>query len=225
MTSALLLPLLSGQGPLALLVLTLVIFAETGLLVGFFLPGDSLLFTAGLFIASHVLPLPIALVIACTWIAGALGDQVAYLIGGRLGRGLFQPGRSRWISTRHVTAAREFFERHGHKAVILARFVPLARTFTPVVAGAVTMPRRRFTTYNVVGGLLWVTAMCLAGYFLGGVPFVAHHVDAVTLGIIALSLVPAGITLLRRHRTRAHAAPDTSILDQSTAHEPCRTAR
>lgn len=223
MTSTLFLPLLSGQGPLALLVLTLVIFAETGLLVGFFLPGDSLLFTAGLLIASHVLPIPIGLVIAATWVAGALGDQVAYLIGGRLGRGLFRPGRSRWISGRHVKAAQEFFERHGHKAVILARFVPLARTFTPVVAGAVEMPRRRFTGYNVVGGLLWVTAMLLAGYFLGGVPLVAHHVDVVTIGIVALSLVPATIALLRRRRAAAREEREEreeSILDERVAPDP-----
>lgn len=191
--------MLSDLGPVAVLVLVAVVFAETGLLVGFFLPGDSLLFAAGLLVASGVLPVPLFVVIVATWAAAALGDQVAYWIGGRLGGRLFT-GRSRFISTKHVESARVFFEKHGHLAVILARFVPLARTFTPVVAGAVEMPRRRFTIYNVVGGLLWTTSMCLAGCFLGGVPLVANHVDIVTIGIIALSLLPAVLSFLRHRR-------------------------
>ncbi|MFT4264135.1 MAG: VTT domain-containing protein [Nocardioides sp.] len=212
--------LLSDAGPFAVLVLALVIFAETGLLVGFFLPGDSLLFTAGLLVASGVLNVPLVVVILVTWIAGALGDQVAYWIGGKLGKSLFVPGRSRWISVRHVRAAHEFFAHHGHKAVILARFVPLARTFTPVVAGAVEMPRRRFTTYNIAGGLLWTASMSLAGYFLGGVPIIADHVDIVVVGIVALSLVPAAIAFLRGRQAKggsaeAGAPGDQAVTDQA----------
>lgn len=206
MTSALT-SLLSDLGPVAVLLLFAVVFAETGLLIGFFLPGDSLLFAAGLLVASGVLPVPLFVVIAATWLAAALGDQVAYWIGRRLGGRLFT-SNSRFVSAKHVDSARVFFERHGHMAVILARFVPLARTFTPVVAGAVEMPRRRFTIYNVVGGLLWTTSMCLAGYFLGGVPLVANHVDVVTIGIIALSLLPAAFSLLRHRRNRRRSEAD-----------------
>lgn len=204
-----LISLMSSLGPLALLVLVAAIFAETGLLVGFFLPGDSLLFGAGLLVASHALPEPLALVIVAAWVAGVLGDQVAYVIGERLGPRLLGEHGPRWVSTRHVRAAQAFFGRHGHKAVILARFVPLVRTFTPVVAGGVGMPRRRFTAFNVAGGLLWTVSMCLAGYFLGGLPLIAAHVDLVVIAMIAVSLVPAAVALVRRRARRARRAqPD-----------------
>lgn len=208
--------MLTDLGPLAVLVLAAVIFAETGLLVGFFLPGDSLLFTAGVLVASHVLPVPLVVVILATWVAAALGDQVAYRIGSGLGGRLYAKGGSRWIPLRHVEAAREFFDRHGHKAVVLARFVPLVRTFTPVVAGAAQMPRRRFSAYNIGGGLLWTASMLTAGYFLGGIPFIAAHVDVVTLAIIGLSLVPAGIAVLRARARRSGDRPDgpTPTADQ-----------
>lgn len=209
--------LLTDLGPASVLVLMLVIFAETGLLVGFFLPGDSLLFTAGLLVASGVLPVHLGVVILATWVAGVLGDQVAYLIGGGLGARLFTGRQPRWIPARHVESARVFFDHHGHKAVILARFVPLARTFTPVVAGAVEMPRRRFTVYNIIGGFLWTACMALAGYFLGGVPIVAQHVDIVTLGIIAVSLVPAAIAFIRARRTGARRDTRTEAQVDSRA--------
>ncbi|HBO53734.1 DedA family protein [Janibacter terrae] len=189
--------LLTHLGPMAVAVLAAVIFAETGLLVGFFLPGDSLLFTAGLLVASHVIPVPLVLVVLATWVAAAVGDQVAYVIGHRLGGRLLAKGGTRWAPERRVRSATDFFDRHGHKAVVLARFVPLVRTFTPVVAGAVAMPRRRFTGYNVVGGLAWTASLLTAGHFLGQVPVIAHHVDLAVLGVIAVSLVPAAVAVLR----------------------------
>jgi membrane-associated protein len=195
-----LVPLLASLGSAALLLLVGVVFAETGLLVGFFLPGDSILFAAGLFVSTGVIPLPLSLVLAATWAAAVAGDQVGYSIGHRVGPRLFASDTSRWWSRRHLEAARRFFDRHGTKAVVLARFVPGARTFTPVVAGAVGMPRRRFTAYNVAGGLGWTLAMILAGFFLGGVQVVAAHVELFTLGLIALSLVPAAIAMVRRRR-------------------------
>lgn len=167
----------------------------------FFLPGDSLLFAAGLFTAAGVIPLPIGLILAGAAASAVAGDQVGFRIGRRLGPRLFAPGGRRPWSQRHVAAAHDFFERHGHKAVVLARFVPLARTFTPVVAGAVGMPARRFTGYNVVGGLLWTTSMLLAGFFLGGVPLIAAHVELATVALIAVSLIPATAAFLR-HRMR-----------------------
>ncbi|MCM3515152.1 DedA family protein [Nocardioides sp. P86] len=195
--TAIFVPLLATLGPAALLLLCAVVFAETGLLVGFFLPGDSLLFAAGLLVATGTIPVPVLLVVAATWASASVGDQVAYTIGRRYGPRLFDRRPSRLFSPRHVSAARAFFDRHGHKAVILARFVPLARTFTPVVAGAVAMPRRRFTAYNVLGGLAWTTAMTLAGFYLGGVPLIAHHVEVTSLALVGLSLVPAAIALAR----------------------------
>ncbi|GAA3634611.1 hypothetical protein GCM10022223_61200 [Kineosporia mesophila] len=190
--------LLSQMGPAAVLLLALIIFAETGLLVGFFLPGDSLLFAAGLLVANGTVPVPLVVVIGAVWAAASLGDQLGYWIGGRIGPRLFGGRPGRWIRARHVDAAREFFDRHGSKAVITARFVALVRTFTPVVAGAVGMPRRRFTVYNVAGGLLWTAGMLLSGYFLGAIPFVADHVELTTLALDALVVTPAVVAFLIR---------------------------
>lgn len=198
--------MLAGLGPAALLLLMVVIFAETGLLVGFFLPGDSLLFAAGLLVAAGTIPLPLGLVIAGTGASAVAGDQVAYAIGHRYGARLLARHRTRWWSRRHLLAARGFFERHGPQAVVLARFVPLARTFTPVVAGAVGMPRRRFTTYNVIGGFAWTAGVTLAGYFLGGVPLIAAHVELAILALVAASLLPATWSLIRRLRARRREA-------------------
>lgn len=192
---------LTGLGPAALLVLFALVFAESGLLVGFFLPGDSLLFAAGLLTAAGLLQAPIAVLIVTIWVAAVLGDQTGYWIGGRLGR-----LRGRWLPRRHLAQAHVFFIRHGHVAVVLARFVPVVRTLTPVVAGAAAMPQRRFLAYNAAGGLAWSVVMCLAGYFLGGVPLVARHVDVLTVAVIVVSLLPAGTAVLRRRLLRQRAA-------------------
>ncbi|MCL8024479.1 DedA family protein [Nocardioides bruguierae] len=196
-------PLLASLGLWAPVLVGAVLFAETGLLVGFFLPGDSLLFAVAVLASSGVLSASIWVFAGAAWLGAALGDQVGYLIGQRWGSRLLvsrEDGghRPRWLSGHHIDAAHRFFLEHGHKAVVLARFVPLVRTFTPVVAGALAMPRRRFTVYNVLGGLLWVVLLLAAGWYLGEVRFVADHVDLVTLGLVAVSLVPAGVALLRR---------------------------
>ena len=204
---------------LAVLLLAGVVFAETGLLVGFFLPGDSLLFAAGLFAAAGAIPVPVLVLGAAAWGAGVAGDQVAYAIGHRWGPGLVARGggRRRWLDVRHLDAAQRFFERHGPKAIVLARFLPLVRTFTPVVAGAASMPRRRFTTYNVLGGLLWVAVMMAAGWFLGGVPWIAAHVELATMALIAVSLVPALSSYLRaRHGRSGASAPAKEEPDRPT---------
>lgn len=206
--TAVLVPLLAHLGAASVALLAGVLFAETGLLVGFFLPGDSLLFASGVLTATGSIPLPVLLVAAAAVAAGVLGDQVAYLLGARYGVRLVGPEarRRRWLSTEHVEAARAFFERHGPRAVVLARFLPLVRTFTPLVAGTVGMPRGRFTAYNVGGGVAWVASLLAAGWYLGGVPLVAAHVDLVTVGLVTVSLVPAGVGLLRRRR-RGTVAP------------------
>ena len=209
-------------GPAAVLLLAAVVFAETGLLVGFFLPGDSLLFAAGLFVATGVVPVPLAVVVLVTFAAAVLGDQLAYTIGRRGGRSLLGSDRP-WTRRmdHHLAAAAGFFERHGPKAVVLARFVPLARTFTPVVAGAAAMPRRTFTAYNMLGGLLWTAGMVLAGYLLGGVPLVARHVELMTVALASVSLIPAAAALLRRRR-RSRPAPSGSAVPSDRPHAGVR---
>jgi membrane-associated protein len=192
---------LSGMGgPLCLLVVMVIVFAETGLLAGFFLPGDSLLFTTGVLLAGGVVHLPFALVALGVVVAAFAGDQVGYLLGRAAGPRLFARPDSRLFSRRHAVRAHDFFLRHGAKAVMLARFVPIVRTFTPTVAGVGAMPYARFTAYNAIGGVLWGVGMLTAGHLLGGVPFVAAHVEVMTLAVVALSLVPALVSVLRSRR-------------------------
>jgi membrane protein DedA with SNARE-associated domain len=195
---ALLTPLMAMLGPLAVLLMMAVLFAETGLLVGFFLPGDSLLFTAGVLVAAGVMHLPLLLVIVAAFVAAVVGDQVGYLVGRRFGPRVFSRPRSRFFSPAHAGRAQAFFDRHGPRAVVLARFVPVVRTFTPVVAGVAEMPRGRFTGYNVVGAGLWTAGLLVAGYFLGGIPLIAAHIELFAIGMVALSLVPAAVALVRR---------------------------
>jgi membrane-associated protein len=200
-------PLLSVLGPAALLVAVAIVFAETGLLLGFFLPGDSLLFTLGLLSAAGALHLPVWVVVAGIFVAAVAGDQVGYLLGRRFGSRLFHREGSRWFRASHAERARVFFERHGSKAVVLARFVPVVRTFTPVVAGVAGMPRRQFTTFNVASGLLWSVLLVAAGYFFGGIPIVAAHVELIVIGLALLSLVPAFVAYLRARGTRRSPDP------------------
>jgi membrane-associated protein len=193
-----------------LVVLALVVFAESGLLIGFFLPGDSLLFVAG-FIASGAggggLP-PIALVIAVVVLAAIAGDQVGYAIGRRVGAALFRRPRSRLFDPRNVVRTEQFFERHGAKTIVLARFVPIVRTFAPVVAGVGSMRYRTFVAFNVVGGLLWGVGVTLAGYFLGDVGPVRRHVELATVGVVSLSLVPVVLEIARHRRNARRARPE-----------------
>lgn len=188
---AVLTPLLYTLGPAALAVVMAVVFAESGLLVGFFLPGDSLLFLAGALVASDVINLPIWALTAGVLVAAAAGDQVGYLIGRRYGPRLFSRPDSRLFSQANAARARLFFDRHGPKAVILARFVPVVRTFVPASAGVGRMDRRRFTTYNLVGAALWSVGIVTAGVVFGGIPFVTHHIELITIGLAASSVLPA----------------------------------
>ena len=200
-------PSLVVLGPIALLVAMGIVFAETGLLVGFFLPGDSLLFSLGILGAGGLLHLPFWLVAAGLLVAAVAGDQVGYLIGRRFGPQVFSRSESRFFSRSHADRAQAFFATHGPKAVVLARFVPVVRTFTPVVAGVARMPRRRFTAYNVVGALAWTTGLLTVGFYLGGVPLIAAHIELFAIGLVALSLIPAAAGLLRSRSTRARQRP------------------
>jgi membrane-associated protein/undecaprenyl-diphosphatase len=215
---ALLTPLMAVLGPAAVLLLMAVLFAETGLLAGFFLPGDTLLFTAGVLVASGAVHLPLWLVVLAAAGAAVVGDQLGYVIGRRFGPRLFRRRSSRLLSEHHLDRARAFFDRHGPKAVVLARFVPLVRTFTPAVAGAARMPRRRFTAYNLLGALGWTALFLAAGYFLGGIAVVAAHVELIALAMVVLSLVPAAVVHLRRRRRRrttGRVAPAAPVLSRA----------
>ncbi len=165
-----------------------IVFAESGLLIGFFLPGDSLLFTAGL-LASRGFSNVALLMVACS-IAAVAGDQVGYLIGRRAGPALFKRPESRFFHQRNVERARAYFEEHGSKTIILARFVPVVRTFAPMVAGVAGMEYRRFVTFNVVGGVVWGAGVTLLGYLLGNS---IHDIDRWLIPII---LLIAGISFL-----------------------------
>jgi membrane protein DedA with SNARE-associated domain len=200
-------PFLLMLGPVALLVAMGIVFAETGLLVGFFLPGDSLLFTLGVLAAGGLLHLPLWVVALGVGVAAVVGDQVGYLLGRRFGPHIFSRPRSRWFSRSHAERAQAFFDRHGPKAVVLARFLPVVRTFTPVVAGVARMPRSRFTAYNVVGALAWTLGLLAVGFYLGGIPLIAAHIELFAVGMVALSLVPALVGVLRHRATRRATTP------------------
>ena len=183
-------------------VLVAIVFVETGLLVGFFLPGDSLLITAGLVAATGALNiwwLNLLLILAAV-----VGDSVGYTIGWRAGPRLFTRPKSMLFNPRHVERTRGFYARHGAKTIVIARFVPIVRTFAPVVAGVGQMEYRRFLFYNVAGGVGWVTSMTWAGYLLGQtVPNINEHIHILVLVVILLSLIPVVVELVRERRRSA----------------------
>ena len=187
--------------------LVAIVFTETGLLIGFFLPGDSLLITAGLVAAAG--GLDIWLLNGLLSVAAIAGDSVGYAIGYRTGPRIFTREDSRWFSRTHLVRTREFYERHGGKTIVLARFIPIIRTFAPVVAGVGQMEYRRFLAYNVFGGIGWVCGLLWTGYLLGqSVPDIGRHVHVVIAIVIGLSVVPIGVEFLkaRARRRRAVAA-------------------
>jgi membrane-associated protein len=183
-------------------VLAAIVFTETGLLVGFFLPGDSLLITAGLVATTGALN--IWWLNALLIVAAVVGDSVGYAIGARLGPRIFTRDKSVLFHPRHIERTRAFYARHGAKTIVIARFVPIIRTFAPVVAGVGQMPYRQFLLYNIAGGVGWVTSMTWAGYLLGqAVPNIAEHIHVVVGIVILLSLIPIGIEILRERRRRS----------------------
>jgi membrane-associated protein len=182
-----------------LIALAIIVFTETGLMVGFFLPGDSLLVTAGLFAAKGDLNIfsLIALLSACA----ILGDATGYAIGKKLGPALFKKEDSLLFKKKHLVAAHDFYEKHGGKTIIIARFVPIIRTFAPVVAGMGGMSYRRFAMFNIVGGVAWVTSMTMIGYGLVTMfPATEKHIEKVIIIVILISFVPAVIEWWRAKR-------------------------
>jgi membrane-associated protein len=179
-----------------ILMLTIIVFAETGLLVGFFLPGDSLLVTAGVFAATGHLDISTLLTVVAA--AAIIGDQVGYYIGYRTGPRIFKREDSLLFKRAHLVRAHDFYEKHGGKTIILARFMPIIRTFAPVVAGVGAMEYRKFVVYNVAGGFLWVWSMVLLGFSLGhAVPDIDRHIHVVIAIVIFLSILPAIVEYLR----------------------------
>lgn len=177
-----------------------IVFAESGLLVGFFLPGDSLLFTAG-FLASQGL-LNIWLLIGGSFICAVLGDNVGYSTGHRFGRRLFRKEDSWLFHKKHLVTAQKFYEKYGKKTIILARFMPVVRTFAPIVAGVGSMDYRTFLTYNLIGGFLWTFGITLLGYFLGRViPDVDKYLLPIILVIIVASIAPSILHLYQENKT------------------------
>ncbi len=195
-----LLALVETYGAWTYLILSAVVFLETGLVVTPFLPGDSLLFAAGAFAAVGVLELPWLLVLLTA--AAILGDTVNYWIGYAVRRRLAERGRLPFVKPAHLERTHAFYEKYGAKTIILARFVPIVRTFAPFVAGVGTMSYGRFMSYNVVGGVAWVLVCSLGGYFFGNLPFVRENFSLVILAIIVVSLVPAVVEFLRARRAR-----------------------
>ncbi|MEU5634273.1 DedA family protein [Streptomyces rishiriensis] len=189
--------------------LLLIVFAESGLLIGFFLPGDSLLFTAGLLITSNQLDFPLWGAVALICAAAVLGDQAGYMFGKKVGPSLFNRPDSRLFKQENVTKAHEFFEKHGPKSLILARFVPIVRTFTPIIAGVSGMRYRSFLTFNVIGGVLWGAGVTLLGSWLGNIAFVKKNIELMLILIVLLSVVPIVIEFMRARSKSGKSASRT----------------
>ena len=179
-----------------------IVFAECGLLVGFFLPGDSLLFTAGLLVAQDKITQPLWLVCVLICIAAIAGNQVGYLIGRKAGPAIFHRPDSRLFKQEYVDKTYAFFDRYGVRAIVLGRFVPIVRTFITVTAGVGRMDYRLYAIYSVIGGVLWGVGVTVLGHALGDVQFVNDHIELILVGIVAVSVIPIGVELLRK-RSRA----------------------
>ncbi len=192
--------LIQAFGAFAVLGVCAVVIAETGLLVGFFLPGDSLLFTTGLLTATGVIPTPIAVVALAIGVAAFVGDQIGYAIGRKAGPHVFNRPDSRLFKQEYVERTQHFYDTYGGRTVVLARFVPIVRTFAPVMAGVGTMRYRTFVTYNLVGAVGWGVGVTLLGYWLGGFAFVKDNIEFILIGIVAVSVVPVALEVLRARR-------------------------
>ncbi len=192
--------ILQWLGPWALVGLALIVFAECGLLIGFFLPGDSLLFTAGLFVADGAIRSPLWLVCALLVLAAVLGNACGYWIGRSAGPAVFERPRSRMFRPEHVVKTQEFFDRYGNRAIVLGRFVPIVRTFITVMAGVGRMAPRRYLTYSVIGGVAWAAGVTVLGYWLGQFAFVKANIEFMIIAIVIASILPMVVEIVRARR-------------------------
>ncbi|GAA1375353.1 DedA family protein [Streptomyces beijiangensis] len=212
--------LISTFGLIGLLV---IVFAESGLLIGFFLPGDSLLFTTGLLVTTGKLDTPLWLVCVLVAIAAIAGDQVGYLFGRKVGPSLFRRPDSKLFKQENVEKAHEFFEKYGPKSLVLARFVPIVRTFTPIIAGVSRMNYRSFVIFNVIGGTLWGVGVTLLGAGLGKIDFVNKHIELILVAIVLVSVVPIAIEFLRaRSKAKKEPRPEAKAQAPSQPQSPER---
>ena len=195
--------LVSNYGAWSYAILFAIIFCETGLIIMPFLPGDSLLFVIGALAASEG-PLDVKLVLMLLTAAAILGNTVNYQVGRMLAPKIFRNENIRFLNKEHLQKTQAFFDRHGSKAIIITRFMPILRTCAPFLAGVGSMPYSKFTLYNFVGGILWVSLFVLAGYFFGKVPFIEHNFSKVILVIIVVSLLPAVIEILRHNKSKSN---------------------
>ena len=192
-----------------LYIVAAIIFAESGLLVGFFFPGDSLLFLTGFFTSKPAglphIATPLPLVLLVLFAAATLGDQVGYLFGKRVGPALFKREDSRLFKQAHVTKAHAFFDKYGAKTIVMCRFVPVVRTFAPIVAGVSAMRYRTFVMFNVIGAAIWAVGVTTLGFYLGKRPFIKNHIELSLIGIVVLSTIPIIVEVLRHRRKTAAA--------------------
>lgn len=205
------LQIIESMGPWALAGILLIVFAECGLLIGFFFPGDSLLFTAGLLVAGGTLGVPLWLLCVLITTVAVLGNLVGYWIGRKAGPPIFERPDSRLFKQEYVDKTVAFFDKYGARAIVLARFVPIVRTFITVIAGVGKMNFRRYATYSTIGGVLWGTGVTVLGYFLGNIDFVHANLELILVGIVALSVLPIAFELLRarsRRRDPRYDEPD-----------------
>jgi membrane-associated protein len=194
-----------------------IVFAESGLLVGFFLPGDALLFTAGFFASEpssipDELHLSLVPLIVGIVVAAIAGDQVGYLFGRRVGPALFRRPDSRFFKQQNVDKAREYFDRYGPRTIVLARFVPIVRTFAPIVAGVSGMDYRTFVRWNVIGGLLWGVGVTLLGYWLGQIDVIAENIELTIVAVVGLSCLPIAFELWKARKERRAGDPVTEAI-------------
>jgi membrane-associated protein len=192
------------SGWLGYLALFGIVFSETGLLLGFFLPGDSLLFTVGVVAGTGALDIVLITVVLCA--AAILGDSTGYFLGRQTGPRIFSRPDSRLFKQEYITRTKLFYEKYGGKTIIMARFLPIVRTFAAFVAGVGQMPYLKFLPYSVCGGVLWVVSLTTLGYQVGGIPFVRRNFDKVIVAIILVSLLPSAIEVLKARREKARFA-------------------
>lgn len=197
------LELLESLGPFALTALLLIIFAETGLFFGFFLPGDSLLFVSGMLCAEgSLMNGNVTLLIMLIALAATLGDFVGYWFGRKTGPVIFKRDDSFFFKTKYVLQAKDFYDRYGGFAIVMGRFLPIIRTFAPIVAGVVGLDFKRFVFFNIFGAIIWSASMTLAGYFLGRIEFVQNNLEPIIVGIIVVSMIPVFRTYMRERKRR-----------------------
>jgi membrane-associated protein len=199
--------IISWLGPWALVGLALIVFAECGLLLGFFLPGDSLLFTGGLFVAQGSIQAPLWLVCAILVVAALAGNASGYWIGRKAGPAVFDRPKSKLFKPQHVRKTQDFFDKYGNRAIVLGRFVPVVRTFITVMAGVGQMEAKRYLTYSLIGGVAWAAGVTVLGFWLGQFAFVRDHIELMLIVIVLVSVLPIIFEVLRARRSGgAHAS-------------------